>query len=348
MSAFAFRRAVHFAFKTSTANETAVRIGMTVKLLVLAAVGWLSVSIATAQENFPSRPIKLIVAYPAGASADVLARAIARPMSNILGQPVVVENRPGAQGVMGTRGAARSPADGYTLLLGTASTISVEPAVSRNAPYAPVRDFAPVGMVGAVSSMFVVHRYSSIRTMADLVEAARKSPGKLTYGASTPTNSLLMEILKSTTKTDLLAVPYKGTPQELIDILAGRLDVTLTTPAVAMPHIRSGALRPLAFMGSNRMDILPDVPTVAEAGLPSLTYVGWNGVLAPAGTPEAVLEKLNEAVRKSVATAEVQALLRSVSILPATNTRKEFGEMIATDIAKYTAVAEAAGLRVDR
>lgn len=318
------------------------------KLLALAVAGWMSINIAVAQENFPVRPIKIIVAFTPGSSPDVLARAIARPMATLLGQPVIVENRPGARGLTGTRAVARSPSDGYTLLMGTASTISVEPAVTKNLSYAPVSDFAPVGMVGALSPIIVVNKDSPIRTMADIVERAKKAPGKLTYGASTPTNSLLMEIFKSTTKTDLLAIPYKGTPDEVIDILAGRLDITLCTPAVALPHIRSGALRALAVLDPARYDTFPGVPTVAEAGLPGLTFVGWNGVLAPAKTPAHVLEKLGEAVRKSVATAEMQALLTSLSIRPATNTRKEFGEIIAKDIAKYTAVAESAGIRIDR
>lgn len=318
------------------------------KALVLAAASWLSVGMAADQKGYPSRPVKLMVAFPPGSSPDVLARALAKPMADLLRQPVIVENRPGARGVTGTHGVAKSAPDGYTLLMATASTIAVEPAVTRNLPYAPVSDFAPVGMVGALSPMVVVSKDSPIKTIADLVERARKAPGQLTYGASTPANSLLMEIFKSTTKTSLLAVPYKGTPEEMIDILGGRLDVSLSTPTVAMPHIRSGALRPIAVLDPVRIESFPDVPTIAQAGLPSLTYAGWNGVLAPAGTPEAILEKLSETVRKSLATADMQALLKSQSIRPATNTRREFGEMIARDIAKYSAVAETAGLRIDR
>lgn len=297
-----------------------------------------------AQESFPSRPITFVVPFPPGSTTDVAARAVAQKLIDQLGSPVVVDNRAGANGAIGIGYVARGKADGYTLVIGSASTHTVGAALAKGLPYDPIKDFAPVANFGVIAPLVTVHAESPANRLDDLVRIAREAPGKLNYGVSSQSSRLLGELFKQATGTQLADIPYKGPAEVATDLLARRIDVSFEAPGAVLPHILAGKLKALATTGAARSSALPQVPTVAEAGRKALEFEGFVGVFAPAGTPPAVLDRLHDEIARAAAASEVAAQLARMGMEAQPTSRAAFAARIAGDAARFTAAARAAGL----
>ena len=296
---------------------------------------------------YPTHPITIVVTFPPGGGTDLLARRLGASLQEQFGQPVVVENRPGASGNIGARIVAESPPDGYTLLM-VNSSFAINPGVYRNLGFAPKRDFTAVINVAFVPSVFVVPAASPLRSLDDALAAAR--PDKplpfASCGNGTPQH-LAGEMLARATGASLQQVPYKGCGPALTDVIAGQVGMGVVTASSAAPLIAAGKLRALAVTSPQRSPLLPAVPTVAEQGVPNYALDQWHGLLAPAATPPAVVAKLNAAVARIVQRPDVQASLREQGFTPTISSPGAFQDMINADIDRYTALTEAIGLRAD-
>jgi tripartite-type tricarboxylate transporter receptor subunit TctC len=282
-----------------------IRIGR--RLAFFLAVGLvLGQADAHAQAAFPTRPITIIVGWPAGGPADNVARVIAAQMSSVLGQQIVIDNRPGAGGNIGSELAARSKPDGYTIVLATVASHGWNPALYSNLGYKPVEDFAPVGLINTSPGTLLVSANSPYKTVRDLVDAARKQPGKLNYGSGGIGSSQHMaaSMFKKLAGIDITHIPFKGTAPAITELMAGRVDMIITTGAI--PFVRSGKLRALAVAAHQRLPALPDVTTFEQAGVKNFYTDNWYGLAAPASTPRPILEFLNAALAKALASPEVQ------------------------------------------
>ncbi len=259
-------------------------------LLTLVLVG----NVAIAQ-SFPSKPTKMIVPYPPGGSADILARAIGAKVGEGLGQPVVIDNRPGAGTIIGTEATAKSPPDGYTFMLGTVSSHAINPALNPKLPFDPVKDFTPLSLVASIPFAMIVHPSVAARSVQEFIALAKARPGQLNYSSAGngTSNHLAGELLKSMAGIDLVHVPYKGSAPALNDLVAGQVSLMFDLVLTAAPHIKSGAARGLAVTGAQRSPVLPGLPTVAESGLPGYEVSAWFGIFAPAGLPQPVAQRLN-------------------------------------------------------
>lgn len=261
-------------------------------------------------ENYPTRPIRIIVPFATGGGSDIAARLIGAELQTRLGQPVIVDNRPGASGVIGTAAVAKAAPDGYTLTMGSGGTTTINPQMMK-VGYDPIADLAPVGLVAANVLALVVPPSLPAKSMKELVTLLRANPGKFSYsspGTGTP-HQLAMELFKKRTGSFVVHVPYKGSGQAIADLLAGHVHLAFETISAVMPHIKAGRLRALATSGRERSDQLPDVPTVAESGLAGFEAFSWYGLLAPAGTPKLVIDKLNAAMRAALDSSEVRSKL---------------------------------------
>ena len=303
---------------------------------------------ACAQSDFPSKPIRYIVPLPPGAGADFIARLVTQKMAADLGRPIVVENRAGASGAIGSEYVAKAPPDGYTLLQCYVVTHGTNPAVSK-LPYDAVRDFAPVGMLATTSNVLVVNEKAGVKSLPELVAALRAKPQSLSF-ASTGTGSathLTMEYLEQQAGIDLVHVPYKGAGPAMIDLLGGQVEAMFPSLITALPHIKTGKLRALALSSPQRSPLLPDVPTVAESGYPAFNAVQWYGVCAPAGTPPAVVQRLNRALNAAVTHPEVRAKLAEQSAEIAPMSPAEFGDYIRADIARWVKLLKDTNLKIE-
>lgn len=316
-------------------------------LALLAACGNPPAGEAPGDAAYPAHPITIVVTFPPGGGTDLLARRIGASLQETLGQPVVVENRPGASGNIGARIVAEAAPDGYTLLM-VNSSFAINPGVYRNLGFSPQRDFAAVINVAFVPSVFVVPAASPLRKLDDALAVAQ--PGKplpfASCGNGTPQH-LAGEMLARAAGATLQHVPYKGCGPALTDVAAGQVGMGVVTASSAAPLIAAGKLRALAVTSPARSPLMPTVPTVAEQGVPDYALDQWHGLLTPAATPAAVVDKLNAAVAKIVQRPDVQAALRAQGFTPASSTPREFQQMIGADIARYTALTQAIGLRAD-
>ncbi|HSD55401.1 MAG TPA: tripartite tricarboxylate transporter substrate binding protein [Burkholderiales bacterium] len=304
---------------------------------------------AFAQSDFPSRPIHYVVPLPPGGGADFIARLVTDRMGTELGRPIIVENRAGASGAIGSDFVAKAPADGYTVLQCYVVTHGTNPAVSK-LPYDAVKDFAPVGMIAATSNVLVVNEKAGVKTLQELVAALRAKPQGMSF-ASTGTGSathLTMEYLEQQAGIDLVHVPYKGAGPAMNDLLGGQVEAMFPSLIVALPHIRSGRLRALALSAPQRSPLIPDVPTVAESGYPAFNAVQWYGVCAPAGVPPAIVERLNRALNAAIASSEVRAKLgeQAADVMPMSPA--EFGAYIRADIARWVKLLKEAHLNIEK
>lgn len=317
--------------------------------LAAAAATLLVAGPAAAQATYPDRPIRLIVPFPPGGTSDVVGRIFAEALAKQIGQPVVVENRGGAGGTVGSRAVASAAPDGYTLLLGTSSTNGTNPAVYKNLPYDAVKDFTPVTQIIRVPGVIVVNKNFPAKDYASFTALIKGAPGKYSYASSGNGGAthMAMEYYKSLSGLDMMHVPYRGTGPALNDVIAGQVPILWDTAASSMAHIQSGNLRPIVVAAKSRLPQLPDVPTFAEVGLPDYDAEMWNGLLAPAGLPKDVLAKLNDASRKALADKDVQAKYAGVGAYVVADKPEAFAAMIQGDVAKWKKVADFAHISAE-
>jgi tripartite-type tricarboxylate transporter receptor subunit TctC len=316
------------------------------------ALPWL----AHAQSAWPNKPVRIVVPFAAGGTTDILARAIAPELQRVFGQPFVVDNKPGAGGNNGAAEVAKSPNDGYTLLMGTVGTHAINPSLYPKMPYDHVKDFAPITLVAGVPNVVVMNPGSAqkynVGTMVDLIRAAKAHPGKLNVASSGNGTSIHLsaELFKSMTGTFMLHLPYRGSGPALIDLMAGNVDLMFDNLPSAMPHIKSGKLKALAVTSGLRSQALPDVPTVAEAGgslLRNYEASSWFGLLAPAGTPVDIVNRIQQETAKALALPAIKERLQSQGAIPSGNTPAEFAKFIDAETKKWAQVVKASGAKID-
>lgn len=306
---------------------------------------------AQAQTNaWPDKPIKLVVPYPPGGLTDTLARSIAEPLAKALGQPVLIDNKPGAGTLLGAQLVARSPADGYTLLMATSTTLGVSPALYRNNMIDPVRDFAPVSLVASVPFFLVVNADSGWNTLHEMLGAARQAAAPLQYGSAgngSP-HHLAMEMLQKASGAKFDHIPYKGSQLAVPDLLAGRFKLMVTDLTPSIAHIRSGKLKVLATTAPQRSAMLPEAPTFAEAGLNGVQAVAWQGIVAPAGTPRAVIERLSAEINRIVGSDLLKSRCTAIGCdaLPP-GSPAEFADLVKNDLLRWTQVVIDSGAKID-
>ena len=298
---------------------------------------------------FPERPLRLLVPFPAGGAADLMARGLAQHLGEQLGQQVVIDNRGGAGGTVACEIVARAPADGYTLLFGTMGTQAINPALYSKLRYDPLKDFSPIALTHITPRVLVVGPSVKARNVGELIALARAKAGQLTYGSAGNGSSshLSGALFESLGGVDLVHVPYKGSAPLLTDLLAGRIDATFDSYTVYEEHIRSGRVRALAVTSRMRMAALPQVPTLAEAGLHGYEVSNWLGVLAPAGTPKEVVSALHAAVIRAMSDAGMKRQLTALGIEPATSTPDEFSALIRSEIPKWARLVKVSGAMVE-
>jgi tripartite-type tricarboxylate transporter receptor subunit TctC len=305
----------------------------------------LVVAVPLAAQDYPSRPVKIVVSYAPGGSNDVVARVIAPELQKELGQSFVVENRAGASGTIGADMVAKAPPDGYTLFMG-AGAHALAPSLFKKLPYDLVKDFAPVSLAATSAYVLVVNPAVPANTLPELIALLKAKPGQLNYasaGKGTPLH-LSAELFKSKTGTDIVHVPYGGDTPALNDLLAGNVQLSFMSVASTAPQIRAGKLRALAVTSARRSEALPDLPTLHELGIDGYDVGTWWGLLAPAGTPDAIVDKLNAAMRKAVAQREVKERFAPLGLDPRSDSPAEFAAFIKTEVARYAAIAKIAGI----
>jgi len=305
---------------------------------------------ASAQDKYPSKVVHLIVPFATGGSTDALARVLAQQLGERIGQPVIVENRPGAGGTVGSDFVARATPDGYTLLLGTVSTHAVAVSLYQHLPYDPLRDFAPITEIATIPNLVVVNADKTpVKTLAEFIQLAKKQPGTLSYASNGPgtSNHLASELLKSTAGIDLLHVPYKGSGPALNDLLGGQVSMMMDVVMTSYPHVKAGKLRALAVTGATRSPLLPDVPTVAEQGFPGFEAIVWFGVFAPAKTPQPIVDYLNRELVAVIKGPKLAQLLESQGAQPVGNSQADFTATIQREIVKWRKVVQTSGAKVD-
>ena len=313
-------------------------------LIALAAAA----TIAAAQ-GYPSKPVRLLVGFPPGGANDIVARIAAQKLSDTLGQPVVVENRPGNAGVVAAEVLAKSAPDGYTLMLGSTGTNAIAPALTTKLPYDPVNAFTPVGLVGIAPSALVVNAAVPAQNIRELVALAKSKPGKLTYASSGNGTTLHLggELFKLMAGVDIVHIPYKGNAQALNDVIGGQVDMILSALPPALPLAKVGKVRILGVAMPERLKSLPDVPPVAEQGLPGYEMSTWYGIFAPAGTPPEAIEKIGVEVRRAVADPKVRDLILAQGIEPLSSTPAEFRAFVGAEQEKWARVVKAASVKSD-
>lgn len=314
---------------------------------ILALIAGVVVSAVASAQDYPVRPIKLIVPYSAGGPADVVARVVGQRLGLIIGQTVVVENRGGAGGSIGGRAVATSDPDGYTLLFGATGPLVISPIVFKLPDYDPSKSLVPVALVGTTSNILVVNPALPVHSVKELIAYAKANPGKLSFsspGISTPPH-MIGEMLKLKAGIDMVHVPYKGGGNAVQDVIGGQVQLTFENPAVSLPLARSGAVRALAVTSSARNAQIAELPTMIEAGVPDFVSVSFTGIVAPAGTPDAIIRKLNGAVNESLKDAAVQDVLGKLAVDIQGGSPEEFGAYLTREREKWTAVAKAANLQ---
>jgi tripartite-type tricarboxylate transporter receptor subunit TctC len=311
-------------------------------VLILALVA------AEAAAQYPAKPIKLVVPFPPGGPNDLIGRIVGQKMAEDLGQPLVLENRPGAGGALGAEAVAKSSPDGYVLLLGTTGTLAIAPGVRANLPYDPATSFAPISRLTRSVFLVVVNASVPAHSLRELIDLAKARPRQLTYaGVNATPLHIAGEMFKAAAGVDLMHVPYKGAGPAIADLVAGRTDVMFEQLPALRAHIRSGKLRPLAVASANRLALLHEVPTAGESGLPGYEVDAWSGLLAPAGTPAAITERLHAAVSKALASVDVRDALTGAGTEAAVTSPDEFARLMAADRVKWSRAAKDAGAKLE-
>ncbi|SDP90053.1 Tripartite-type tricarboxylate transporter, receptor component TctC [Rhodoferax sp. OV413] len=308
--------------------------------LALATLTALSASLALAQGAFPSRPVTLVVPFAPGGGTDTGARLVAQKLSLKWGQPVVIDNKGGAAGMIGADLVAKAKADGYTLLMGNIGTQAINPALYKKMPYDADHAFEPVSLVAELPLVMMVNPQVPAKTVKEFIAYAKTQPGRLSYSSSGAGGSmhLAAEMFKSGSSTFVLHVPYRGGGPAIADLIAGHVQLSFATVLESSGHIKSGTVRALAVTGDKRVPALPDVPTLAEAALPGFNSISWIGILAPAGTPKDIVDKISADVREVLAADETQRKLTDLGALPKGSTPAQFQQLIANDRKRYTQI----------
>ena len=320
---------------------------------IRAALGSAALTIAwpaaVAQGDYPSKPIRVIVTFPPGGSADAVVRLLVPRLNEKLGQQVVVDNRPGAGGNIGLAVVAKAPADGYTLGVGAAGALAANASLYAQMPFDVAKDFRPVTMLAAIPFVFVGHPSVGAATQRELVALARAQPGKLSiaHGGNGTAMHLTSQLFQQMADIKLTEVPYKGSGPAALDVLSGQVPLAVVDLPAVLAHIRAGKLIAFAVTSPQRLPQLPDVPTVAEAGLPGYDSTGWFGVVAPAGTPERIVERLNTEITAALGDAAVVAAMRAQGVEPAPGTSASFADYIRSETAKWSAVVRQAHIKLD-
>ena len=319
------------------------RSGMLAAWVVLALLAG-----TAAAQTYPSRPVRMMVPFPAGGGSDTMGRIVASRLGERLGQQIVVENRPGAAGSIGADIAARAPADGYMILLGSTSELVQYPNVNPKIPYDPLRDFTPVSLVGTIPMVLVVHPSLPVKNVKDLVAMAKARPGEINFGSAGQgaTTHLAVELFVLLTGVKLTHVPYKGSPQAVTDLVAGNVQLGIPTMPAALPFIKSGRVKVLGVTTAKRASNLPDVPTLSEAGVKGYEAALWTGILAPAGTPAQIINRLNGEIAKVLELKDVQDALARQGAEAESSTPQEFAAFLKREYAKWAKVVKESDIRI--
>lgn len=308
----------------------------------------LAASVALAQ-GYPNKPVRMVVPFPPGGTTDILARAVGQKLSEAWGSQVIIDNRPGAGGNIGTDIVAKAAPDGYTLLMATVGTHAINGSLYAKLPFDPVKDFAPVTLVASVPNVLVVHPSLPATSVKELIALAKSKPGELTFASSGNGTSIHLagELFKTMTGTKMLHIPYKGSAPAITDLLGGQTNMMFDNLPSAMPHIKSGKLRALAVTSAHRSAALPDVPTIAESGIPGYEASSWFGVVAPAGTPKEIVAKINADIVRGLSAPDLKDRLSGQGAEPVGNTPEQFAAYIKTETAKWAKVVKESGAKVD-
>ncbi|MBI3043974.1 MAG: tripartite tricarboxylate transporter substrate binding protein [Betaproteobacteria bacterium] len=303
---------------------------------------------STAQP-YPVKPVRMIVSFPAGGGSDIVGRALAQQLNELLGQPVVVENRSGAGGVIGTELGARAAPDGYTITVGSSGGFAITPHLNPKLPYDPVRDFAPVGLFTQLTFVLDVHPSVPVKSVKELVALARARPGRLNFGSSGlgATAHLATELFMSLTHVKMTHVPYKGAAPAMTATITGEVDVLFDSMPTSLPHVRSGRIRPLAVTTLQRSALLPQLPTLDEAGVKGYELASWFGIFAPAGTPRAVIQRLNAAINTATRRTELRERLSNQGAEPLSGTPEELAARLRRELDKYGRIIREAGVKAE-
>lgn len=322
------------------------------RALIAAAIGcgaWLALPTAFAQSAYPDRPVKLVVPFPPGGGSDYMARVLQARLAERLKQPVVIDNRGGAGGTLGTDVAAKAPNDGYTLVLGSVATHAIAPALYAKLAYDPIKDFVPVAPVGSMPHILVVHPSLGVSSAQELIALVRAKPDQANYASagSGSVGHLTVELFKSMAGLKMQHIPYKGSGPALADLAGGQVKIMFDTLPTGLPLVKSGTLRGLAVSGSTRAAAAPQIPTLAEAGVPGFEVLGWYGVFAPAGTPPDVVRKLNAEITAVMALPEVRAQMHAQGADAMTATPDDFATYVRAEAGKWSKVVRESGARVE-
>jgi len=303
---------------------------------------------ALAADVYPDRPIRFIVPFPPGGGTDVLARLLGAKLTELWGPQILIDNRSGAQGNLGTALGAKAAADGYTITLAHQGALVINPHLYKDPGFDALRDFAAVSRGTATPSILVVHPSVPAKTMKELARVAKQNPGKLTFGSTASAQHLMGEFFKLTTATDMVHVPYKGAGPALIDLLAGNISLMFANPTSTIPQVKTGRLRALAILGATRNETVPDVPTAFEAGFPELgEMVGWYGVVVPVATPRAIVEKLNAGIVRALTSPDLIKRISDSGQSPSPSTQEEFATQIKKEFQRFAKVVQVSGAKVD-
>ena len=317
---------------------------MRLALGVLFACGALLIAAGAHAQTYPDKPITIVVPFGAGSGTDAVARVIAQPLSIALKQTVVIENKPGANGAIAAAYVARAPADGYTLLMSTNSPHSAAPSLNRSIAYDPIKDFAPLSRVGSFTFIVAVHRDVPVTSVAELIAYAKANPGKLSYATGNTSGIVAGETLKHATGIDVLHVPYRSVPPALNDVLAGRVPMILSDLTPGLPHVKAGTLRALAVTRLKRSTLLPDVPSLDEAGVTGFDMDSWAALFAPAPTPPDIVARLNSELRRIIDNPDTKARIAAMGFEAFSSTPDELDAFVKAQLVKWTQMIKEAGI----
>ncbi len=300
-------------------------------------------------QSYPSAPVRVIIPFPPGQATDVIGRLVSQRLTDALGRQFIIDNRPGAGGIIGAEAVAKATPDGYTLLVSASGTMVINPSLYRKLSYDPLKDYEPVSLLGLIPLVVVAHPSLPTKTIKDLVALARANPGKLNYGSSGPGTAqhLAMELLKHRAGIDVAHVPYKGSAPATTDLIGGHIMLMFDTIASSLSLIKAGKVNAIAVGSSTRSSLLPDVPTVAESGIRDFQAMGWAGMLAPARTPRAIVQRLNAEVVRVLADADTRQRIVALGLEPMSNSPEEFSAFMKSEIARWSEAVKAAKVSLD-